>query len=64
MPSDPCKKFARGLPTTYGTLQEGRPNYTQGNNICAIPLKKVKVNVKNQETINSYKNYQMMFISK
>jgi hypothetical protein len=30
-------------------LQEGCPNYTQRGNLCAIPLKKVKYKVKNQE---------------
>jgi hypothetical protein len=54
----PCKTFARGLLTTFGTLQKGCPNYTQRGNLCAIPLKKVKFKVKNQEAINRYKNYQ------
>jgi hypothetical protein len=27
-------------------------------NLCTIPLKKVTFKVKNQEEINSYKNYQ------
>jgi hypothetical protein len=44
-------------------MQEGCPNYTQRGNLCAIPLKKLKFEVKNKETINSYKNYQR-FISK
>ncbi len=44
-------------------LQEGCPNYTQRGNLCAIPLKKVKYKVKNQETTNSYKTCQR-FISK
>jgi hypothetical protein len=32
-------------------LQEGCPNYTQRGNLCAIPPKKVKYKVKNQEAI-------------
>jgi D-serine deaminase-like pyridoxal phosphate-dependent protein len=34
-------------------LQKGCPNCTQRGNLCAIPLKKVKFKVKNQEAINS-----------
>jgi hypothetical protein len=33
-------------------LQEGCPNYTQRGNLCAIPVKKVKYKVKNQEATN------------
>ncbi len=51
------------MPKAYSTLQEGCPNYTQRGNLCAIYLKTVKFKVKNQEEINSYKNYQR-FISK
>jgi hypothetical protein len=32
-------------------LQKGCPNYTQRGNFCAIPLKKVKLKVENQEAI-------------
>ncbi len=42
-PLTPCKKFARGLLTTFGTLQKGCPNCTQRGNLCAMPLKKVKI---------------------
>jgi hypothetical protein len=44
-------------------LKEGCPNYTQRGNLCAIPLKKVKYKVKNQEATNNYKTCQR-FISK
>ncbi len=54
-PLIPCTKFARGLLTTFGTLRKGCPNCKQRGNLCAIPLKKVKFKVKNQEAINSYK---------
>ncbi len=55
-PLTPWKKFARGLPTKHmAHLQEGCPNCTQRGNLCAIPLKKVKFKVKNQEALNSYK---------
>jgi hypothetical protein len=54
-PLTPFDKFARGLPTTYGTLQAVFPNCTQRGNPNAIPLKKVKFKVKNQKAINSYK---------
>ena len=60
-PLTPCKKFARGLLTTFGTLQKGCPNCTQRGNLCAIPLKKVKFKVKNQEAINRYKNNYYCF---
>jgi hypothetical protein len=33
-------------------FQEGCPNYTQRGNLCAIPQKKVKYKVKNQEATN------------
>ncbi len=46
-PLTSCKKFARGLLTTFGTLQKGCPNC----NLCAIPLKEVKFKVINQEVI-------------
>jgi hypothetical protein len=51
------------LLTTFGTLQKGFTNCTQRGNLYAIPLKKGKFKVKNQEAINRYKNYQR-FISK
>jgi hypothetical protein len=44
-------------------LQEDCPNYSHRGNLGAIPLKKVKYKVKNQETTNSYKTCQR-FISK
>jgi hypothetical protein len=54
-PLTPFDKFARGLSTTYGTLQAGSPNCTQRGNFKAIPLKKVKFKAKNQKAITSYK---------
>ncbi len=57
-PLTPCNKFAWGLIITYSTFARGSPNYTKRGNHCAIPLNKVKYKVKNQEEINSYKNYQ------
>jgi hypothetical protein len=51
-------KFARGLPTIYAYFQEGCPNYIQMDNLCAIPLDKVKFKVKNKEATDSYKNYK------
>jgi hypothetical protein len=63
-PLNPCNKFDGGLLTTYGIFsKEGCPNYTQRGNLCAIPLKKVKYKVKNQEATSSYKTCQR-FISK
>jgi hypothetical protein len=50
-PLTPCNKFARGLPTTYLTFARGLPK------IHTMPLKKVEFKVKNQEAIDSYKNY-------
>jgi hypothetical protein len=42
-------------------LKEGCPNYIERGNLCAIPLKEVKLKFKNQEAINSYKTYQRFF---
>jgi hypothetical protein len=42
-------------------LPEGCLNYIERGNLCAILLKKVKLKFKNQEAINSYKNYQRFF---
>ncbi len=60
-PLTPCYKFTRGLAKTYGIFARGLPQLNtkgQAFKLCAIPLKKVKFKVKNQEAINSYKNYQ------
>jgi hypothetical protein len=53
-PITPCKKFS-SCQQPMAHLQEGCPNCTQKGNLCAIPLKKVKFKVKNQEATNSYK---------
>jgi hypothetical protein len=48
------------LPTPVDTFTRGLPQlHTKG----AMPLKKVKFKVKNQEATDSFKNYQR-FISK
>ncbi len=35
-------------------FQQGCPNYTQRDNLCAIPLKRLKFKVKNLERMKSY----------
>jgi hypothetical protein len=47
--SDPCNKFAIGLPTTYGTWARDFPNWAQKDTLSAIPLQKVKIKIKNQK---------------
>jgi hypothetical protein len=56
-PLIPCNKFARESQQPMAHLQKNCPNCTQRGNFCSIPLKKVK-KVKNQQALNSYKNYQ------
>jgi hypothetical protein len=43
------------LLTTYGIFARGLPQYTEMGDLYAIPLKKVKYKVKNQEATNSLK---------
>jgi hypothetical protein len=53
----PCVKIVpTGCQQPIGHLQVGCPNCTQRGNLCAIPLKKVNLKVKNQEAVNINKN--------
>jgi hypothetical protein len=62
-PLTPCNKFARGLPTTYGTVARGLPQlHTKGQLFCNTS-EESKIQNQNQKAINSYKNFQR-FISK
>jgi predicted amidophosphoribosyltransferase len=52
--SRPVKNLPKGCQQPLEHLQEGCANCTERGNLCAIPLKKVKFKVKNQEAMNIY----------
>jgi hypothetical protein len=51
----PCNKFARGLPTTYGSFTRGLPQlHIKGQPLCNTSEENI-IQSYNQEVINSYK---------